>query len=89
MIETTGEVTSFDVRCGEDLSATMGHVDQRTALNFAICWESAGGDELCDMTPAPGTVIHRPLAGFTADCTGYGESAWLRISYLLTPNQNL
>ena len=88
-IQTTGEATSFDVQCGPDLWTAMGHVDQRTALNMSICWLEADGDEVCDMTPAPGTIVHRPVTGFVADSPDYGPDASLRISYLLTPSQNI
>ena len=62
-------------------------VDQRTALNVSMCWHTLDGDEVCDMTPAPETIIYRPVAGFVADCTEYGADAWLRVSYLLTSDQ--
>ena len=86
-VQTTGKVSSFDVRCGDDLWTAMGHVDQRTALNVSMCWHTLDGDEMCDMTPAPETIIYRPVAGFVADCTEYGADAWLRVSYLLTSDQ--
>ena len=38
-VQTTGKVSSFDVRCGDDLWTAMGHVDQRTALN--VSWPTA------------------------------------------------
>jgi len=83
-IPTTGDAASFDVYCGDDLEAVMGHVDQTVILNLSMCWEDASLGEVCDMTPAPATIIHRPVWGLVADCTEYGPDAWLRASYLLT-----
>jgi hypothetical protein len=80
---TTGEVGTVDLHCGQDLLTAAGHLEPAVVTSLSMCWPDDVVGELCDMTPAPMTIIYRPRWGYVADCTDYGPDAWMRVHHLI------